>query len=306
MKKLGTAFMYGLSSFLIMTVNKSVLTVHHFPSAHVLALGQVVSTIVILQILHTFKKIHIPEFTILTLQKLFPLPLFYLGNLIFGLLGTQGLSLPMLTALRRFSILLTLILERLILAKKHENKIVHCVLVMVTGSLIAASNDLAFSLAGYIYVMINNLSTASQAVFVRKKLDSNDLGKFGLLYYNALTCFPMILIIIRSRDDFRKVQDFQDLYLPAFQLKFLCSCVMGLVLNYSIYLCTQYNSALVTTVVGCLKNIIITYIGILFPTEDYVFRVELKLLCVGLRAGPLSRLRLRAPERSPAFLSLKK
>ena len=40
----------------------------------------------------------------------------------------------------------------------------------------------------------------------------------------------------------------------------LCS-VLGALLNYSLFLCTVYNSALTTTIVGVLKGVVVTVVG---------------------------------------------
>ena len=110
--------------------------------------------------------------------KIWPLPLIYTGNMLFGLGSTQSLSLPMLTVLRRLSILLTMVAEHLFLGVQLKTEVKLSVYLMIFGAAVAASNDLAFDLTGYAYIMMNNISTAANVVYMKKKLDAKSLGRF--------------------------------------------------------------------------------------------------------------------------------
>uniref|UniRef100_A0A2I3M3G1 Solute carrier family 35 member D2 n=1 Tax=Papio anubis TaxID=9555 RepID=A0A2I3M3G1_PAPAN len=180
--RLLSALFYGTCSFLIVLVNKALLTTYGFPSPIFLGIGQMAATIMILYVSKLNKIIHFPDFDKKIPVKLFPLPLLYVGNHISGLSSTSKLSLPMFTVLRKFTIPLTLLLETAILGKQYSLNIIVSVFAIILGAFIAA----------------------------------------------------------------------------------------GFLLMYSTVLCSYYNSALTTAVVGAIKNVSVAYIGMLIG-GDYIF-----------------------------------
>ncbi|PSN48088.1 UDP-sugar transporter UST74c [Blattella germanica] len=268
--RVGSAALYGAASFLITVVNKTVLTTYHFPSYQVLGLGQMAATVVILFSCKKFGLVDFPRLDSSVFRKIWPLPLIYIGNLVFGLGGTKELSLPMLTVLRRFSILMTMIGELFFLSIRPSVAVQFSVYTMIAGAMIAASNDLAFSPIGYSLVLLNDAFTAANGVCMKSKLDSAELGKFGLMFYNALFMLVPASVLAWVTGDLDNAYAYPGWDNLLFVVQFVASCIMGCLLTYSIILCTMHNSALTTTVIGCLKNVCITYLGMIIG-GDYVF-----------------------------------
>ncbi|KAM3611769.1 uncharacterized protein V6R79_023985 [Siganus canaliculatus] len=243
---------------------------YSFPSYMFLGIGQMVITIVVLYAGKLTKKIQFQDFDRNIPLKIFPLPLLYVGNHITGLASTKKLSLPMFTVLRKFTILMTMILEAYILKKTFPRPLVYSVMTIVLGAMVAASDDLTFDVAAYTFILVNDALTAASNVYTKQKLGAEGLGKYGVLFYNAVIIIIPTLLASAFTGDLHKAVTFEDWVKATFVLCFLMSCFMGFVLMYSIVLCSYYNSALTTTVVGAIKNVAVAYIGI-FVGGDYVF-----------------------------------
>ncbi|OXB80104.1 UNVERIFIED_CONTAM: hypothetical protein H355_006936 [Colinus virginianus] len=227
------------------------------------------ATILILYVSKLKKIIQFPDFDKSIPMKLFPLPLIYVGNHISGLSSTSKLSLPMFTVLRKFTIPLTLLLEVIILGKHYPLNIIISVFAIVLGAVIAAGSDLSFNLEGYAFVFLNDILTAANGVYTKQKMDPKELGKYGVLFYNACFMVVPMVIISFSTGDFQQATHFQQWTDFLFVFQFLISCFMGnlkyflfvvvfrFLLMYSTVLCSHYNSALTTAVVGAIKNVIL-------------------------------------------------
>jgi len=287
---LASALFYCLTSISLIACNKVVLTTYNFPSPIALAGSQFLVTCVLLLSLKVFGRISLASPTKKTFVAAFPLTALYLADVIMGLSATGALSLPMFTCLRRASIPATMILERFVGQNKPSKAVVLSVWGMVLGALVAAMDDLGFDAVSYAMVFTNDALTAARGVYVKTLLSASEndgasLSKSSLLFYNALLSLLVVAPYLYasgtlatvlhwlSQDNDPPSLDTQEgTPLLVFSMKhyaFLLSASLGPVLQYAIFLCTQHNSALTTTVVGALKNIVTAYAGIFLGDYEY-------------------------------------
>ena len=92
-----------------------------------------------------------------------------------------------------------------------------------------------------------------------------------VLYLNSLlSAIGVSIVIMLVPGETSRVSNFTLWYDFSFLTYLVFASLMGSVLNLAIFLCTSTNSALTTTVVGCLKNVLTSYLG-MFVGGDYIF-----------------------------------
>lgn len=124
---------------------------------------------------------------------------------------------------------------------------------------VAGFGDLSFDLRAYLFGFASVLSQALYLLLVQKHAD--DIGAAEALHLNSYNTLPMLLFFSLVTGEFRlALHNFAFTHI-GFVLTFTVVIVFGCLLNYLLFLCTTYNSALTTSVTGTLKTIVQTVIG---------------------------------------------
>mmetsp|Transcript_14340 Transcript_14340/g.21878 ORF Transcript_14340/g.21878 Transcript_14340/m.21878 type:complete len:572 (-) Transcript_14340:127-1842(-) len=286
--KLCAAAAYAGTSTFIQLFGKVTLTTYGFPSANVAALLQSVVAVLLLSgAKHILGMKHLySDITWSSIWSMMPLTIIQVVNVSLGLVGFQLLSLPTYVALRRFTIVLTLLAEVFILKMPASKQVVGSVGLLMLGTLISAWYDLAFSAAGYTAILVADLATASYAIVSRLVLQNHGRTKWEVLMIISLTSIPIFVVILMALNYdgalAASLAAFPHWGDPLFLICFILIGVLGLAVNFTILHNIQVNGPLSTPMIGTAKNIFTTYIGMLGLFGDYIFTV---LNFIGLNIG---------------------
>ena len=269
-KMITAALLYGGTSLLLVVSNKVCLTTYEFPDAVALALSQCCCTLAIIFLCSCAGVIK-TNLSYTAFSRMFVLCLVNAANVGTGLIGTKHVSIPMFTALRRVSILLTMIGEGIILKKEEESQTKFYVGLMCGGAFLGAIYDLSFNFFGYASILTSALCTALSAVLTKVKLHDKTLTKWDILVYNNLVALPLYAFGIYARGSIPKLTSFKNFDSSGFLLYFWMSSFLGITLQFTILYAVQVNGPLSLTITGLLKNVITAYLGFMGIGGDYIF-----------------------------------
>ena len=163
------------------------------------------------------------------------------ANMLFGFSASNRMNIAMFSALRRVSVLMTLVAQWYFSKKTFSFPVVASVNLMVVGSLLAVVNDKTFEWEGYLLVTSNNVLTVASQIASKSALD-NGLQKECLIFYSEMAAALVSLAL--SLPNLHSVIVFVHWSRLHFVMVFALSVLLTLLVRYSTMWVLEKNSPL--------------------------------------------------------------
>lgn len=279
------AFSYGIASMAMVFINKAVLL--QYPHSMTLLILQQVSTAVLIYLGKVFRLTSVRSMDWKTSKRLLPLSLFYNANVAFALASLKGVNIPMYIALKRLTPLAVLVTGFFFGKAKPSTQVSLSVLLTGLGVIIAALGDFSFDLMGYTLALTSVAFQTAYLVLVERSAAEDGLSSIELMLYNSVLSLPFLLLLIFGTKELPFAGELllQKIKTFGFFVLLVISLLMGIILNYTMFLCTMVNSALTTTIVGVLKGVGTTTLGFLVLGGVKVHALNITGLVINTAGG---------------------
>ncbi|CAE8638615.1 unnamed protein product [Polarella glacialis] len=260
---MASATFYVLSSLAMTTLTKYAASVWRFPSSSLLLLVECAATALGLALIaesgryRPFSGPILRHLPLLTAAKAV--------NMYLSFLAMQRTSIPVYNVLKRLNPVFAMAVDWLVRRAKPSFGEQSSVLLICAGTLVTGAFDLEFDLFAYAVAVLAALGQSLYIVLARHASDKvPGLTHVDLLFYTAF--YNMIIFTPLAMMEAGEVQEF--LAVPGAMrqvMQFLPPYVLlGAMLNYTTFWCTNANSPLATGVAGSFKGVLSTGLGVIF------------------------------------------
>lgn len=262
-KGIAAAAFYGVCSVSSAFVSKTLMDTLDFDFPVTIMVTQMLFTIIVLEILCLLGVITLPTYTLKRgLSFVWP-ALFYGANAVLALSALSHMNIAMYGVLKRCVPLSTLILSTVILKQGCPSRLTMLtVCLLCIGCIIAGYGDMTFNFAAYTCGTLSNFTQAMYLLLVQRHSQQHKLATTETLQLNCYNSLPILLLAAAVNGELRDVWSYPVASHKFFWIVFFFTVSVGMLLNYSLFLCTGLTSALTTSVVGGLKAMAQTLLGL--------------------------------------------
>eukprot|EP01038_Epipyxis_sp_PR26KG_P011340 gene11340-15205_t len=225
------------------------------------------------------KKINVVSY----FTKIAPMALFFSMGLVFGNMSYKFISISYIQMIKAFSPVPLLLLNFMFGREKPSVIVLGLVVGVSAGVMLSSVGELNFSIIGFALMISAVLSDVIKLLLMDILLKDIALDSMSMLYYSApiSTVFIGIGFFIFEYPRFSL-----DVFTPTFQMALVANCCIAICLQLSVLLLISNTSAMVMSLAGPVKDIIMIVCSVLIfnspVTLLQVFGFSISLLCLHL------------------------
>lgn len=283
---------YCGASILMTLTNKYVLSGYGFNLNFMLLAIQNIICVVAIQAGKSMGMITYRDFKTDEARKWFPISLLLISMIYSGSKAIQFLSVPVYTIFKNLTIILIAYGEVLWFGGSVTNMTLFSFGLMVLSSIVAAWADINAAInsyghdasetatvlsslnSGYIWMLINCLSSAAYVLGMRKRIKLTNFKDFDTMFYNNLLSVPVILICSLFLEDWSQ-SNIDRNFPPKLRTNLLIAMVFSglssIFISYTSAWCVRVTSSTTYSMVGALNKLPIALSGLIFFDAPVTF-----------------------------------
>jgi len=166
-----------------------------------------------------------------------------------------------------------------------SKQVILSLLIIVLGSVLYVLTDSNFKLNGYFWVVMYFIAKITDMLYVKYIVDSVQMTPWGRSFYNNLLSLPPVLLIIfLTSEQYKVAEIFNEGITVGTWLIVGISCIMGLGISISGFICRALISATSFSVVGNMNKVLTVFINY-FLIADHASPLGMLCLFICLFGG---------------------
>ncbi|KAK7207088.1 hypothetical protein BZA70DRAFT_3986 [Myxozyma melibiosi] len=277
-------FSYCGASILMTTTNKYVLSGYSFNLNFFLLMVQSLVCVAAIQICKSMGFISYRDFNMAEAKKWFPISTLLVVMIYTSSKALQYLSIPVYTIFKNLTIILIAYGEVLWFGGSVSGLALFSFGLMVLSSIVAAWADIRGAImaygseqgaassiatlnAGYLWMFMNCLSSATYVLGMRKRIKLTNFKDFDTMFYNNLLSIPILFIcslVVENWSSENVSNNFPTEQRTSLIVAMVFSGLSTVFISYTSAWCVRVTSSTTYSMVGALNKLPIALSGLVF------------------------------------------